>query len=92
LLRLTCPVCGLRDETEFTYGGDASARPPDLDDPDQAAWHDFIFLRDNPAGMHFEYWHHALGCRHWLLVERDTLTHEFGRITLARDRTGRHGE
>ncbi|MBT5050677.1 MAG: sarcosine oxidase subunit delta [Rhodospirillaceae bacterium] len=86
MLRINCPVCGLRDETEFTYGGDGSVRPPDLSNPEQAAWHDFVFLRENPAGAHLEYWHHSVGCRHWLLAERDTLTHDFGRIVLARDR------
>ena len=89
MLRIHCPVCGPRDETEFTYGGDGSATAPDLNDADQTAWHDFVFLRDNPAGMHLEYWHHAQGCRHWLLVERNTLTHEFGLIMLARDASGR---
>ena len=87
MLRLQCPVCGLRDETEFTYGGDASCPAPDIGDPDAETWHDFVFLRDNPAGAHLEYWHHVSGCRHWLVVERDTLTHDVGRIVLARDRS-----
>ena len=87
MLRIECPVCGLRDEAEFTYGGDASNMAPEIGDPDIHKWHDFVFLRHNPAGAHLEYWHHAVGCRHWLLAERDTVTHEFGRIILARDRS-----
>jgi len=85
MLRIDCPVCGLRDQTEFTYGGDATRRRPPLDETDPTVWHDFVFLRLNPRGPHREYWHHALGCRHWLVVERDTLSHVIGRCRLARD-------
>ena len=40
------------------------------------AWQKFVYIRDNPKGRHKEFWHHVLGCRRWLVVERDTLTHE----------------
>ena len=33
------------------------------------------YLRENPRGAYREYWHHAGGCRRWLLVTRDTATH-----------------
>ena len=39
-------------------------------------WHDAVFLRENIRGMQSETWHHVSGCRMWLVVERDTLTHE----------------
>ena len=39
-------------------------------------WHDAIFLRENIRGMQSETWHHVNGCRMWLIVERDTMTHE----------------
>jgi sarcosine oxidase subunit delta len=39
-------------------------------------WHDAIFLRENICGMQSETWHHVNGCRMWLVVERDTMTHE----------------
>ncbi|MGO8572867.1 sarcosine oxidase subunit delta, partial [Rhizobium ruizarguesonis] len=32
---------------------------------------------DNPRGRHNEYCHHSSGCRRWLIVERDTVTHVF---------------
>jgi len=85
MLRITCPVCGTRDETEFTYGGDAAVRRPDMDNPDTPTWLSYVFNRENPRGPHKEFWHHALGCRQWLIVERDTLTHEIGDCTLARE-------
>lgn len=87
MLRITCPVCGCRDETEFTYGGDATVRRPAMDEPDPGAWHDYVFLRDNPRGPHMEYWHHVGACRQWLVVERDTLSHAIGTVALARDVT-----
>ena len=85
MLRITCPVCGLRDETEFSYGGDATVLRPAHDEANADVWFDFVFLRDNPRGPHREYWHHVHGCRQWLVVERDTLTHKIGGAVLARD-------
>ncbi|MER8543332.1 sarcosine oxidase subunit delta [Mesorhizobium sp. M1334] len=85
MLRIPCPVCGLRDETEFNYGEDASVRRPDMDETDQKIWHDYVFIRDNPRGPHKEYWHHVSGCRQWIVVDRDTLTHEIFGSALARE-------
>jgi len=85
MLRFKCPICGLRDETEFSYGGDATVVRPAHDETNADVWHDYVFLRDNPRGAHREYWHHVHGCRQWLVVERDTLTHRIGDAVLARD-------
>jgi len=74
MLRINCPWCGIRNEDEFSYGGDATVERP-ADDASQDDWYDYVYTRDNPAGRHREYWHHVNGCRAWLL-ERDTLTHE----------------
>jgi heterotetrameric sarcosine oxidase delta subunit len=35
-----------------------------------------MYLRDNPKGPHLEFWQHHAGCRAWIKVLRDTLTHE----------------
>lgn len=85
MLRLTCPVCGERDETEFSYLGDANVERPAMENSEAKAWMSFIFLRDNPRGMHQELWHHVLGCRQCLVVERDTATHEIKSCHLARE-------
>ena len=37
---------------------------------------DYVYLRDNPRGRYEEFWHHTSGCRRWLVVTRDTATHE----------------
>jgi methylglutamate dehydrogenase subunit B len=75
MLLISCPHCGPRDEAEFIYGGDATLRRPGEGEPD-SAWMEYIFLRDNPRGRHRELWWHSLGCQRWLVVERDTVTHE----------------
>lgn len=72
------PLLGLRDAQEFTYLGDASLMArPDPEAPDaEALFSDYVFLRDNPAGVHQELWFHEQGDRSWLVVTRDTVTHE----------------
>ncbi len=85
MIRIDCPVCGLRNETEFAYGGDATVRRPAMDESEMGPWRDYVFIRDNPRGWHREYWHHVQGCRQWLVVERNTLTHEVGTCRLARE-------
>ena len=75
-MRLTCPFCGERDQQEFTYRGDASAKRPSIDNEsieDHAA---YVFDRANPDGEHRELWNHTSGCRMHLVVTRNTITHE----------------
>jgi len=73
--QIPCPYCGLRDHTEFTYGGDATVERPDPNTATDAQWADYIYTRDNPRGAHREWWQHNAGCRQWLVVQRDTRTH-----------------
>ncbi len=59
---------------------------PDGLAPDAAdRFHDYLYLRDNPAGSHRELWFHEQGDRSWLVVTRDTLTHAITAVELARD-------
>ncbi len=81
------PILGPRDAQEFTYLGDASLieRPdPQAENADET-FHDYVYLRDNPAGEHQELWYHEQGDRSWLVVTRNTLTHEITDVQLARD-------
>ncbi|MGF1525549.1 MAG: sarcosine oxidase subunit delta [Candidatus Competibacterales bacterium] len=80
---ITCPFCGAADVTEFSYGGDASRLRPAAD-ASLEAWHDYVYLRSNPRGPHDEYWHHVAGCRQWLVVRRDTLTHQITAVAPAK--------
>jgi heterotetrameric sarcosine oxidase delta subunit len=77
MLLIECPYCGPRDEIEFRYGGQAGiATPADPDALDDAAWADYLFMRDNPKGPFAERWCHTAGCRRWFNAVRDTLTNE----------------
>ena len=77
MLLIPCPWCGLRDEIEFRYGGEAHiARPADPDALDDVAWADYLFMRANPKGPLAERWVHSHGCRRWFNVARDTVTYE----------------
>ena len=46
---------------------------------------DYVYLRDNPVGVHREYWYHAAGCHAWLTVTRNVSTHEVIDAVLAHD-------
>lgn len=79
------PLLGPRDAAEFTYLGAATLmdRPTPEDGP--KAMHDYVYLRDNPVGLHRELWYHAQGDRSWLVVTRDTMTQVITHVELARD-------
>ena len=78
MLLVPCPWCGLRDEVEFRYGGQAHVNyPPDPDALTDEEWADFLFMRDNPRGDFRERWFHAAGCRRWFNAVRNTATYEF---------------
>jgi sarcosine oxidase subunit delta len=87
-MRLTCPLCGERDLREFTYRGSAKLLDRPAADAGAEAFHDYVHIRENPAGPNPELWHHGDGCRAWLLVTRNTVTHEIVSTGLARDRSG----
>ncbi|MFD1331294.1 sarcosine oxidase subunit delta [Methylopila musalis] len=85
-MRIACPYCGLRGVDEFSYLGDATLKRPDPAAANaDVAFHDYVYLRDNPAGPHRELWQHASGCQSWLVVTRDTRTHEILAVEYARD-------
>ena len=75
MLRIACPWCGVRDESEFRYRGDASRLRPDSE-AGLAAFTAYVYERTNPCGWHSEWWLHVAGCRQLLKVVRHTLTHE----------------
>lgn len=80
---IPCPICGPRDVEEFSYLGDAVVERPAEADLNQDAWNAYVYDRGNPRGMHSEYWQHAHGCRHVLVVQRDTATHRIDGTRLA---------
>ena len=81
MLRIHCPVCGVDgDETDFHYGGEAHIARPATHYPESVGdepHRDYLFMRKNPKGLHFERWLCARGCGKWFHAARDTVTLEF---------------
>jgi sarcosine oxidase subunit delta len=76
LLLIPCLHCGLRDETEFRFGGEAyRSRPACPEQLSDGEWTDYLFSRSNPKGVNFERWFHWGGCEQWFVLCRDTVTH-----------------
>ena len=80
-MRIKCPICGERDHREFAYWGDASIVYPPLG-ASEDEWYSAVHERANPAGEHEEIWHHESGCRSFLKVTRNTVTHEISDVVL----------
>ncbi len=75
MLVIPCPHCGDRPEIEFRYGGEAHiARPADPSSLDDEAWAAYLYLRNNPKGLHAERWRHIHGCARYFNVLRDTVS------------------
>ncbi len=71
---LTCPNCGIREVTDFGYGGEISSRPTER--PTLRELGAYNYFRRNRAGVQREWWFHRSGCRAWFIAERDTTTNE----------------
>lgn len=78
MLLIKCPWCGYRDQTEFSYGGEAHiTRPTNSEEMTDAEWADYLFMRKNTKGKYREQWCHTAGCRQWFNAERDTVSYKF---------------
>jgi sarcosine oxidase, subunit delta len=80
MLTIKCPVCGVEgEETDFHYGHEAHIARPATSDPDTVSnsqQADYLFMRRNPKGLHFERWRCDRGCGKWFHAARDTMTME----------------
>lgn len=74
MLRIPCPHCGVRDETEFRFGGESVEAP--AADANDSQWADYLFERNNSKGLQQERWCHDYGCGQWFNLVRDTVSHE----------------
>jgi heterotetrameric sarcosine oxidase delta subunit len=71
---LSCPHCGPRDVNEFRYQGEVTTRPgPDATLRELT---DYVYFRDNVAGVQREWWYHRIGCGLWFVAEREKRTNE----------------
>lgn len=71
---LTCPNCGVREVTDFGFGGEISPRPKQK--PTTRELNTYNYFKVNTAGVQREWWFHRSGCRAWFVAERDTTTNE----------------
>lgn len=79
MLLIYCPYCDMkRPETEFRNAGAAHiARPADPAATSDAAWAEFLYLRENPKGTIAERWRHVHGCGRFFNALRDTVSDAF---------------
>ncbi|MEP5153326.1 sarcosine oxidase subunit delta [Planktotalea sp.] len=76
MLILKCPVCGVTgEETEFHAGGEAHLKRHAMGSTDDQ-FEEYLFMRENPKGVHFERWRHNNGCGKWFHAARCTQTLE----------------
>ena len=69
-----CPFCGLRDEREFHFAGEAGKlRPDTMRDVSDADWAAYLYDQRNEMGPVREVWMH-LTCSELFLMERDSVT------------------
>lgn len=65
---MNCPLNGLRNISEFTYGGQVQIMP----DPQQCSdleWAKYVFYEDNDLGVVREWWQHTPSS-YWFIAER----------------------
>jgi sarcosine oxidase subunit delta len=75
MLLIPCPLCGPRNDTEFSYGGESGiVRPKNPQELSDEEWADYLYMRNNTRGNHVEQWCHSSGCRRWFDLARDTVT------------------
>jgi len=75
---INCPHSGPRPKEEFTIKGAVLDRPNPTAGFD--AWMDYVYWRENKRGVIAEFWHHTSGTRRWLVVLRDSQTHEIAQV------------
>jgi sarcosine oxidase, subunit delta len=78
MFHIYCPYCQeMREEEEFHVKGQAHlARPLAPESCSDKEWGEYLHFRANPKGIHHEIWHHAVGCRKFFNIARDTATYE----------------
>jgi len=79
------PLLGPRDSEEFVYLGSTDLiNRPDWESGTAAEdFHQYQYIRENVAGDNPELWYHEQGDQSWLVVTRNTLTHEIKSVELA---------
>lgn len=78
MLLIECPYCReARPEIEFRYAGEAHLVRPEAPDTTDAEFAEFLYMRANPKGLHFERWRHTNGCGRYFNAVRHTVSDKF---------------
>lgn len=79
MLLIHCPHCNeTLPEIEFAYAGEAHrVRPAEPMATTDEEWRDYLFVRTNARGPHFERWRHVHGCGRFFNAVRDTVSDRF---------------
>ncbi|MEC9105016.1 MAG: sarcosine oxidase subunit delta [Pseudomonadota bacterium] len=79
MLLIHCPYCDATlPESEFAYAGEAHInRPADPSALSDEEWRDYLFIRTNARGPHYERWRHIHGCGRFFNAVRDTVSDRF---------------
>ena len=74
MLLIPCPHCGDRAQSEFDYVRTLDSIVT-LEMPSDEAMKR-LFERTNPRGVDDELWRHSQGCRQFMTMRRNRVTHE----------------
>ena len=69
---ITCPLNGIRNISEFSYGGEYHPMPDHIYSSSRE-WAEHVFFHENDAGIVTEWWCHTASS-FWFLAQRDTIT------------------
>lgn len=79
-----CPLNGPRNISEFISGGEVTTMPEPAETDDDV-WADYVWMRNNTAGVVTEWWCHV-PTAYWFLAERDTVADKIIRTYPAHQR------
>ena len=74
MMQISCPHCGPRAQSEFSFERSVDSVVTLGAPPEDAMT--TLFTRNNPRGVDDEIWRHTFGCRAWMVLTRHRVTHE----------------
>ena len=72
--QMLCPLNGLKNISEFTYGGEVE-QMPDINKVSEKQWSEYLYYHNNNMGLVVEWWCHTASS-YWFIAERNTITNE----------------
>ena len=76
----TVPLPDAAGPSTVITNGEVTRRP--TGSPSLRELTEYVYFRDNVAGVQREWWQHRTGCGEWFLAERDTRTNEVLEVIL----------